>query len=135
MLVRLIIENGYDLEIVEQILCDSNRNLHSASLVEALWVVWNPIVDRVFNITNSVNVAKNFEMLDVSWVAEALDLFISIVLQEIDHVFIHIHYLRVLPSGGTHVNEPIQIVNAKADVDPVFWSQLYLVLAIPRKRV
>ena len=135
MLVRLIIENRYDFEIVEQILCDRNGNLYSASLVEAFWVVWNPIIDRVFNITNSVNVAKNFEMLDVSWVVEFLDLFIAIILKEVDHVFVHIDYLRVLPRGGRHIDEAIQIINAKTNVDSVSWSQLYLILPISGKRV
>jgi len=71
----------------------------------------------------------------VTRVVEFLDLLVSVVLKEVDHVVVDVDDLRVLPRGGGHVDEAVQIVNAKADVDPVFWSQLYLVLAIPRKRV
>lgn len=71
----------------------------------------------------------------IARVVEFLDLLVSIVLEEVDHVFVDVDDLRVLPRGGRHVHEAIQIVDAKADVDSVLRSQLNLILAIPRKSV
>ena len=71
----------------------------------------------------------------VSWVVDFLDLLVSIVLEEVNHVFIDIDDLRVLPISGWHVDEAIQIVDAETDVDSILGSQLYLILGISRKRV
>ena len=71
----------------------------------------------------------------VTRVVEFLDLLVSVVLKEVDHVVVDVDDLRVLPRGGGHVDEAVQIVNAKADVDAVFGSQLNLILGISRKRV
>ena len=103
--------------------------------MEAFWVVWDPIVDGVFNVTDAVDIAENFEVLDVPWVVELLDLLVAVVLEEVHHVFVHAHDLGVLPGGGRHVHEAVQVVNAEADVDAVLGRQLDLVLAVPGQRV
>ena len=122
VLVGLVVVDRYNFEILKEVLCHSYWYLYRASLKLALWVVRNPIIDRVFHVTHPVNIAKNFEVLYVFGVVEFLDLFVTVVLQEINHVFIHIHYLRVLPRGSGQIDEAIQIVNAKSDVDSIFGS-------------
>lgn len=99
--------------------------------MEAFGVVRNPIVDRVFHVTNAVDVAENFEVLHVAGVVEFLDLLVAVILEEVHHVFVHVHDLRVLPGGRRHVHEAVQVVNTEADIDAVLGCQLYLVLAVP----
>lgn len=137
MLVWFIIIDIQHFEILRNVLSNYYGYLNSGKRmsVTTIFIKFHPVVNWIFNITNSVSVTKNFETSSLPWMIKPLKLFIPVVLHKVNHVLINIWESGFCPLKSFHINKSIQIINAETQVNSVTRCHLYFILGDTRHAV
>jgi hypothetical protein len=118
---------------------DIYRNLNGLQLHGVnLWLVLIPVIHLVFHVTDPVDVTDDFEVAHLStilFLQNLLQLFVSIVVKIIYHIFVHPHHLGLVPLESFHVDKAIEIINAETYLDSVHGGHLDLILSVAWHRV
>lgn len=131
MLVQLVVADLKDLKVLTYLWQNNDRKIKRLEgLLEAGGIDSDPVVDAVFHITNTVDVAQDFERVSALLVWHALDLLLTTIVSEIAKRLMNNGECRLGPLERGNVYKSCQIVDAEADLDFVARCHLDLVLCI-----
>ena len=91
-----------------------------------------PFVDIVFHITDPVHVAQDLHVFGLLGDFELGQLHISVVAGEVNQVARYLGELGLVPGQRFHIDQAIQVVNAKGYFKAVSGGKLDFVLRIAR---
>ena len=98
-------------------------------------VIGEPLIHKVFNVTDSINVAQYFMASSLTRYFKALELNVSIVFCVVYHIVIQFCEVGLVPRETLHVDEAIKVVDAECYFNAVSWCNLYFVLCEARESV
>ena len=137
MLVWLIVEDLEHLKVVLDVLSDLYGHLYCLQLYGInMRLVLKPIVDMVLDVAYSIDITNNFQMLYCflfCFNEHFLNLFVAIIFEKVNHIFIYFNELWLVPLQGFQVDKSIKIINAKSNLYSIIGSNLYLILSLPRQ--